>query len=134
MKYLSPKKTLLLLVVSFVVLGGIYFLPIILESMTLQKIVTISYLVIGTVLAALFMLVNGASTAVIDGEYEKSFYKTVKDGTAVTEGENLHWNPLKLSLVKRIYYSKILLCLLFPILVMFFMEYIAILISHFTGN
>lgn len=131
MKYLSQKKTLLLLALSFIVLGGIYFLPIILENMLLQKIVTISYLVIGTALAVLFFLVNGASTAIVDGEYEKCFYKTVKNGTAATEGENLHWNPLKLTLVKRIYYSKLILCFLFPIIVFFFMEYIALLISQF---
>ena len=131
MKYLSQKKTLLLLALSFFVLGGIYFLPIILENMLLQKIVTISYLVVGTALAVLFFLVNGASTAIVDGEYEKSFYKTVKNGTADTEGENLHWNPLKLTLVKRIYYSKLILCFLLPIIVFFFMEYVALLISQF---
>lgn len=131
MKYLSQKKTLLLLALSFFVLGGIYFLPIILENMLLQKIVTISYLVVGTALAVLFFLVNGASTAIVDGEYEKSFYKTVKNGTATTEGENLHWNPLKLTLVKRIYYSKLILCFLLPIIVFFFMEYVALLISQF---
>lgn len=91
-------------------------------------------MVIGTVLAVLFLLVNGASTAIVDGEYEKSFYKTVKDGTAETEGENLHWNPLKLSLVKRIYYSKLILCFLFPIIVVFFMEYVALLISQLEGQ
>ena len=99
--------------------------------MLLQKIVTISYLVVGTALAVLFFLVNGASTAIVDGEYEKSFYKTVKNGTADTEGENLHWNPLKLTLVKRIYYSKLILCFLLPIRVFFFMEYVALLISQF---
>lgn len=132
MKYLSQKKTLFLLVTSFLLLGSIYLLPILLENMLLQKIITISYLVLGTVFATLFFLVNGASTSIIDGEYEKAFYKTVKDGSATSEGENLHWNPLKLSLVKRIYYSKILLCLLFPILVMFFIEYVALLLSQFT--
>lgn len=131
MKYLSQKKTLLLLALSFFVLGGIYFLPIILENMLLQKIITISYLVIGTALAVLFFLVNGASTSIVDGEYEKGFYKTVKNGTATTEGENLHWNPLKLTLVKRIYYSKLILCFLLPIIVFFFMEYVALLISQF---
>lgn len=132
MKYLSQKMTLLLLVTAFIVLGGIYFLPIIFESMLLQKIITISYLVTGFVLALLFFLVNGASTTIIDGEYEKSYYKTVKDGTAKDEGKNLHWNPLKLTLVKRIYYSKLLLCFLFPIIALFFMEYIALLISQFV--
>ena len=131
MKYLSNKKTLLILVLSFIVLGGVYFLPIILESMLLQKIITIFYLVLGTVIAVLFFLVNGASTAIIDGEYEKNFYKSVKSGKAETEGENFHWNPLGLTLVKRIYYSKLLLCFLFPIIVIFFMEYIALLVSQF---
>ncbi len=131
MKYLSQKKTLLLVVLSFVILGGIYFLPILLENMLLQKIVTVSYLILGTALATMFFLVNGASTTIVDGEYEKQFYKSVKDGSAKDEGENLHWNPLKLSLVKRIYYSKLLLCLLFPIIVMFFLEYIALLLSQF---
>lgn len=131
MKYLNPKQTILLLLIDFPLLGGIYLLPIILENMLLQKIVSISYLVVGTILATLFFLVNGASTAIIDGEYEKSFYKTVKNGTATTEGENLHWNPLKLTLVKRIYYSKILLCVLFPIIVVFFVEYVALLVSQF---
>ena len=131
MKYLSQKKTLLILALSFIVQGGIYFVPNILESMVLQKIITISYLVIGTALGVLFFLVNGASTAIIDGEYEKNFYNSVKSGKAETEGENFHWNPLRLSLVKRIYYSKLLLCLLFPIIVIFFMEYIALLVSQF---
>ena len=130
MKYLSPKKTILLLLITFPLLCGLYMLPVILENMLLQKIITISYLVIGTALAFLFMLVNGASTAIIDGEYEKNFYKTVRNGTATTEGENLHWNPLKLSLVERIYYAKLILCFLAPIVVMFFLEYIAILVSH----
>lgn len=131
MKYLSQKKTLVLLASAFIVIGGIYFLPIVLRNMLMQKIITISYLVIGTALAALFFLVNGASTTIIDGEYEKNYYKTVKDGSAKTEGENLHWNPLKLTLVKRIYYSKLILCFLIPIVMMFFLEYIALLISHF---
>ncbi len=131
MKYLSQKKTLVILVLSFIVLGGIYFLPIFLENMLLQKIITISYLVIGTALGTLFFLVNGASTAIIDGEYEKKFYESVKNGKASDEGENLHWNPLKLSLVKRIYYSKLILCFLLPIIMMFFLEYIGLLISQF---
>ncbi len=129
MKYISPKKTLLLTVISFIVASGIYFLPIMLENMILQKIVTISYLTVGTLLATAFFLVNGASTVVIDGEYEKDFYKKIKNKTAETEGENLHWNPLKLTLAKRIYYSKILLIFLFPIVTMFFIEYIAILLD-----
>ncbi len=132
MKYLSQKKTLAIFILSFVVLGGLYLLPILLENMLLQKIITISYLVLGTAIGVLFFLVNGASTAIIDGEYEKNFYAQIKKGTATDEGENLHWNPLGLSLARRIYYSKILLCLLFPILVMFFLEYIALLISHLT--
>ena len=131
MKYLSQKMTLLLLALAFIVLGGIYFLPIVLENMLLQKIITISYLVVGFLLALIFFLVNGASTAIIDGEYEKAYYKTVKDGTAKNEGENRHWNPLGLTLVKRIYYSKLILCFLLPIIVLFFMEYIALLISQF---
>lgn len=127
MKYLSQKKTVLLLGASFIIFGGIYLLPLGFENMILQKIVTISYLVIGTALATLFFLVNGASTAIVDGEYEKAYYKSLKEGKATDEGQNMHWNPLKLSLAKRIYYSKILLCLLFPIIVMFFIEYIAVL-------
>ena len=130
MKYLSQKQTAFLLGASFVVFGGIYLIPMGLENLLLTKIITISYIVIGTVLATLFFLVNGASTAIVDGEYEKSYYASLKKGAADTEGENMHWNPLKLSLAKRIYYSKILLCLLFPIVAIFFIEYIAILISH----
>lgn len=131
MKYLSKKKTLLILLAAMVVTSVIYYLPNALENMTLQKIVTISYIVIGTLLGGAFFLVNGASTAVIDGEYEKKFYKSLKEGKAKDEGENLHWNPLKLTLAKRIYYSKLLLCFLFPIIAMFFIEYVTILISHF---
>ena len=130
MKYLSKKKTLLILIAATVVTSIIYYLPNALENMTLQKIVTISYIVIGTLLGVAFFLVNGASTAVIDGEYENKFYNSVKEGKAKDEGENLHWNPLKLTLVKRIYYSKLLLCFLFPILAMFFIEYVTLLISH----
>jgi hypothetical protein len=110
---------------------AVYLLPLFFQNMLFQKIVTISYLVIGFILASLFFLVNGASTAIVDGEYEKKYYKSLKEGKAVDEGENFHWNPLKISLSKRIYYSKILLCLLFPIFVVFFMEYIAIIVSNF---
>ena len=99
--------------------------------MLLQKIVTISYLIIGTITAIAFFLVNGASTSLVDGDYEKEFYKKIKNKTAENEGENLHWNPLSLSLARRIYYSKILLCILFPIIVLFFLEYIALLVEYY---
>ncbi len=132
MKYLSGKKTLFLMISAFIVESGIYFIPIILENMLLQKIFVFSYIFLGTVLGVLFILVNGASTAIIDGEYEKKFAKSLKEGKAKDEGENFHWNPLKLTLAKRIYYSKIILAFLFPIVVIFFVEYIALLISSFT--
>ncbi len=111
---------------------GIYLLPIFFQNMLFQKIVTISYLAIGFILAGLFFLVNGASTAIVDGEYEKKYYKSLAEGKALDGGENFHWNPLKLSLADRIYYSKLLLCFIFPIFVVFFMEYVALLVSSFT--
>lgn len=132
MKYLSNKKTLILTLTAFIIEAGIYFIPIFLENMLLQKIFVISYIVFGTVLGFLFILVNGASTAVIDGEYEKKFSKALKEGKAKDEGENFHWNPLKLTLSKRMYYSKIILAFLFPVIIIFFMEYIALIISAFT--
>lgn len=100
--------------------------------MVLQRIITILYIVAGTALGVVFFVVNGASTAIIDGEYEKKYIKALREGKAVDEGENLHWNPLKLSLAKRIYYSKITLCFLVPILMIFFMEYVLLLVSQFT--
>ncbi len=117
---------------ALIVETGIYLLPIFFQNMLFQKIVTISYLVIGFILAGFFFLVNGASTAIVDGEYEKKYYKALKEGKAHDGGENFHWNPLKLSLSDRIYYSKILLCFIFPIFVAFFMEYVSLLISSFT--
>lgn len=120
------------MLLSLVVEIGVYFLPIFFENMLFQKIVTISYLVIGFILAGLFFLVNGASTAIVDGEYEKKYYQSLKDGKASDGGENFHWNPLKLSLADRIYYSKLLLCFIFPIFVVFFMEYVSLLVSNFT--
>ena len=131
MKYISPKKTLILTIFAFLLEVSVYALPIILQNMVLQKIITISYIILGTLLAALFLLVNGASTAIIDGEYEKKFMKDLREGNASGEGENLHWNPLKLTLVKRVYYSKIIMAFLFPVIVIFFMEYLALLISEF---
>ncbi len=131
MKYISPKKTLILTIFAFLSEITVYALPIILQNMVFQKIITISFIILGTLLAALFLLVNGASTAIIDGEYEKKFMKSVKDGSATGEGENLHWNPLKLTLVKRVYYSKIIMAFLFPVIILFFMEYIALLIYQF---
>ena len=131
MKYLSKKKTFLLMVTSLVLEIGVYLLPVFFQNMLFQKIVTISYLIIGFLLALLFFLVNGASTAIVDGEYEKKYYRSLKEGKATDEGQNFHFNPLKLSLMKRIYYSKILLCFLFPIFVIFFMEYIALIVSNF---
>lgn len=131
-KYISPKKTLFLTAFAFLSEITVYALPIILQNMVLQKIITISFIILGAVLATLFLLVNGASTAIIDGEYEKKFMKSVKEGTASGEGENFHWNPLKLTLVKRVYYSKIIMAFLFPVIIIFFMEYLALLIYQFT--
>ncbi len=132
MKYLTRKHTILLLALSFIVEVGIYLIPVFLQSMVLQRIITILYIVVGTALGVVFFVVNGASTAIIDGEYEKKYIKALREGKAVDEGENLHWNPLKLSLAKRIYYSKITLCFLVPILMIFFMEYVLLLVSQFT--
>ena len=132
MNYLSKKKTLALILISLTLEVGVYLIPIFLQNMLLQKIITIAYLALGTLLGVAFFLVNGASTAVIDGEYEKNFMKALREGKAEGEGENFHWNPLKISLAKRVYYSKIILSLLLPIFVVFFMEYIALLISQFT--
>ena len=131
MKYLSPKKTIFLVAFAFLAEVSIYVIPLILENMVLQKIVTIGYILIGTLLGAALFLINGASTAIVDGEYEKKYMKNLKEGKAKDEGENFHWNPLKLSLAKRVYYSKITLCFLFPIFAIFFMEYILLLLSQF---
>ena len=131
MKYLSPKKTIFLVAFAFLAEVSIYVIPVILENMVLQKIVTIGYILIGTLLGAALFLINGASTAIVDGEYEKKYMKNLKEGKAKDEGENFHWNPLKLSLAKRVYYSKITLCFLFPIFAIFFMEYILLLLSQF---
>lgn len=131
MKYLSKKNTFFLLIFSFLTLGTIYYLPILFESMLLQKIVSVSYIVIAVVLGVLFMLVNGSSSTIVDGEYEKNYYNSLKQGKAVGEGENLHWNPLNLSLAKRIYYAKIIICVLCPIVALFFIDYVYLLISLF---
>ena len=132
MKYLTRKHTILFLALSFIVEVGVYLIPVFLQSMVLQRIITILYIVVGTALGVVFFVVNGASTAIIDGEYEKKYIKALREGKAVDEGENFHWNPLKLSLAKRVYYSKITLCFLVPILVIFFMEYVLLLVSQFT--
>ncbi|MBQ7896922.1 MAG: hypothetical protein IJ323_00715 [Clostridia bacterium] len=131
MKYLTRKHITVLLTASFIVEVAIYLIPVFLQSMVLQRIITILYIVAGTALGAVFFAVNGASTAIIDGEYEKNYIKALREGKAKDEGENFHWNPLKLSLAKRIYYSKITLCFLVPILAIFFMEYVLLLISQF---
>ena len=132
MKYLSKKMTLFLLLISFTVVVGVYLIPILLENMLLQKITTIAYLVLGTLAGAFFFLANGASTVLVDGEYEKNYYKKLKEGKATDEGENFHWNPLHLSLARRIYLSKIALIILLPFIFVFFMEYILVLVSHFV--
>ena len=131
MKYLSSKKTIFLVAFAFLAEVSIYLIPVVLENMVLQKIITIAYIFIGTLLGVALFLINGASTAIVDGEYEKKYIKALKEGKAKDEGENFHWNPLKLSLAKRVYYSKITLCFLFPILAIFFMEYVFLLISQF---
>lgn len=131
MKYLSPKKTIFLVAVAFLAEVTVYLIPVVLQNMLLQKIITILYIILGTLLGVAVFLINGASTAIVDGEYEKNYMKSLKEGRAKNEGENLHWNPLKLSLAKRVYYSKIVICLLLPILAIFFMEYVLLLISQF---
>ena len=119
MKYLSPKKTIFLISIAFLTEVTVYLIPVILENMILQKIMTILYIAVGTLLGVALFLINGASTAIVDGEYEKKYMKSLKEGNAKDEGENFHWNPLNLSLAKRVYYSKITLCFLFPILAIF---------------
>ena len=131
MKYLSKKKTAILLTVSFLAVLGIYALPVLLESLLLHKIIWWSYIALGTGLGVAFLLVNGASTAIIDGEYEKKFYKLLKEGKAENEGQNFHWNPLNLSLAKRIYYSKLILCFLVPVVAVFFIDYVYMLLTYF---
>lgn len=131
MKYLSPKKTVFLIAAAFLAEVTVYLIPVVLENMLLQKIITILYIVLGTLLGVAIFLINGASTAIVDGEYEKNYIKSLKEGRAKDEGENFHWNPLKLSLAKRVYYSKIVICFLLPILAIFFMEYVLLLISQF---
>lgn len=129
MKYLSIKKTLFLLVLNFTVVTLLWMLPTFFESMLLQKIIVISLTVIGIVLAFLFFMVNGMTTSITEGAYEKEYYQHLKKGTALDEGRNLRYNPFKLSLSRRIYLAKLILVFLTPIIAMYLFECIAIFLE-----
>jgi NADH:ubiquinone oxidoreductase subunit 3 (subunit A) len=129
MKYLSAKKTVLILALNLTVACILWALPSVLENMLLQKIVVITFTAVGIVLAFLFFLVNGMSTTLTEGAYEKEYYTHLKSGTALDEGQNLRPNPFKLTLCKRIYYSKLLLLFLFPVIAVYLFECAAMLLE-----
>ena len=134
MKYLSGKKTVAILASAFVFYFVLWALPSYLESLLLQKIVFAAFCVWGFLLALFFFIANGGEWSVKDGEYEKEYYSQLASGKAKDEGENLRPNPLKLSLAKRIYYSKIALSLLFPLILIFAFEYVVMLLDRFFGG
>lgn len=129
MKYLSIKKTLAILLLNFVAVFFLWMLPTLFESMLLQKIVVISLTVIGVILAMLFFIVNGMSTSLTEGAYEKEYYQHLKNGTALDEGQNLRYNPFKLSLCRRIYWAKFILLFLTPIIAVYLFECIAMFLE-----
>ena len=98
MKYLSTKKTIGILAMNFIIVFFLWMLPAMLESMLLQKIIVISLTVIGFFLALFFLLVNGMSSSLTEGAYEKEYYQHLKNGTALDEGQNLRYNlPIRIS-------------------------------------
>ena len=131
MKYLSAKKTVLLLALNVFITGALWVLPSLLENMLLQKIVVISLTVIAVILMFLFLLVNGMTTTLIEGVYEKEYYAHLKEGRALDEGQNLRYNPFKLTLCRRIYYAKLLLLFIFPIILAYLFECAVVLIEMF---
>ena len=131
MKYLSAKKTVLLLALNVFITGALWVLPSLLENMLLQKIVVISLTVIAVILMFLFLLVNGMTTTLIEGVYEKEYYAHLKEGRALDEGQNLRCNPFKLTLCRRIYYAKLLLLFIFPIILAYLFECAVVLIEMF---
>jgi len=102
--------------------GTLWVLPSVVENMLFQKNVVIALTVIGVMLAIAFSLVNGLSTSLLEGVYEKEYYSHLKKGTALDEGKNLRYNPFKLTLCRRIYYAKLLLVYLFPIILVYLFE------------
>ncbi|MBR5459534.1 MAG: hypothetical protein IKV53_01595 [Clostridia bacterium] len=131
MKYLNAKKTLIILAVNTLAVFVLWMLPTVFESMLLQKIVVITLTVAGILLAFLFMLVNGMTTSLTDGAYEKEYYSHLKNGTALDEGQNLRYNPFRLSLCRRIYWAKLIMLFLTPIVVAYLFECISMLLENF---
>ena len=132
--YLKRGKMLILLAFSLAVTTTVYLLPSILENFVLLKIVTVFFLVAGSTLALLFFLVNGGQSRIISGEYEKNYYENLKSGKADGEGENFRaFNPFRLTLAKRIYFAKLILCFLLPVILMFLFEYALILFESISG-
>lgn len=129
MKYLGAKKTLVLLALSTLVHVFLWALPSFFENMLFQKIVFILFAVWGFVLALLFFFINGGVWSIVQGDWEKEYIKSLREGKAQNEGENLRYNPLNLTLCKRIYLSKIVVCLLFSVILVFAFEYISIILQ-----
>lgn len=134
MKYLSAKKTILLLALSVLIFGTIWVIPNVIENMLMQKIVVVSYTILGIVAALIYFLINGFSWSIIEGEYEKEYYSHLKNKTALDEGTNLRPNPLKLTLCKRIYYAKLMVLIFLPIVLLYLFECGAVLLEMLFGE
>ncbi len=134
MKYMSAKKTLLVMLLSFVLYFVLWSLPVLLENMVLQKIVFVLFTVWGVALALLFFFVNGGVSTLTEGTYEKEYYRTLREGRAINEGVNNRPNPFHLTLCHRIYYAKLLLALLFPVILIFAFEYVVMVLENFFGG
>ncbi len=134
MKYLSTKKTVAILASSFIFYFILWALPSVFENMLLQKIVVIALSVWGFLLALVFFFINGGVSTLTDGAYEKEYYRNLREGRAINEGENNRPNPFRLTLCRRIYWAKITLALLFPVILIFAFEYVVMLLETFLGG
>jgi hypothetical protein len=119
----------MILALALAVYGTLWVIPVALESMLLQKIVFFAFIALGFALALLFFFVNGGSSTLTEGVYEKEYYRGLKEGRAINGGTNNRWNPFKLDLCRRIYYSKLILAFLFPLILVFVLEYAATLLD-----
>ncbi len=112
MKKITKKTSLILLVIWFSVVATVYYIPVRLESTFGMQAVFIVYAVLSLVFLAAFLLVNGGFSRIEDDAAKRM-------------------TPFKFERDKRVFFSKLFLILAIPFILIFFVDYIYIMIKDF---
>ncbi len=155
MKTLTKKQTVLYLIIWFILVAAIYYLPVYLQNPAFSFAVMLLYAVLGILLFIVFLLVNGGVRPIIDKEHEKQLHnreepdspdcnkkakkrsrygnhnQSENDTLPAEKPQEPRFNPFHLDYGERVYYSKILLILLTPFILIFFIDYLYLFLADY---